>query len=592
MNKKHLLFGMFAALALTGCSSDDVAENSDNSLISDGTPRFLAVNIVPNSSTATKASYTDGVADESKVNNVRFYFFTDDGHAAAVKADGSNYFDWTPTNESGNSSENITKSLEATIVIDTKAGDRIPGKLLAVVNPRTNVLPSGNADLATLRNTYSDYAAAANASTPVFVMTNSVYRDANKNRVSTSTITSDNLKKSKEEALASNAPVNVYVERNVAKVSVSYSTDLAKNVTDQTIAITDKEGKDITISDADGTSQQVYLKVLGWDLTATTTNTYASKHINTSWKNELLSSEEPWNSIDYKRSFWASNIHAAGNGTTGEETSGISYSTFTQHIAAANVKEVATTSTLTSSNYKYTNENAAYDYDTGEQRAYPTQAIILGQLVNASGDPLFISEYAGSRHLETDANCTQFRTLIANLLADQYYYKDGDEYVSIDPSDLAVSTCSVDASDDDLTAQKTLGRYKVKVQLSEKGLAKTWYVGTGTTTITTADLNTALAAYTGKAWNNGYTYYSFKINHLASSDVGQYGIVRNHYYAATIDGIYGLGTPVYDPNKKIYPEEPVDEDTYIAAQVHVLSWRVVPSSVTLGKGTTTKTTGD
>lgn len=586
MNKKHLLLGMFAALALTGCSSDDVAENSDNSLISDGTPRYLTVNIVPNASANTKAEYTDGEDNESTVTSVRFYFFTDDGHAAAVKSDGSNYYDWTPTSESGNTSENITKSLEATIVINTKEGDRIPGKILAVVNPRTNVLPSGNADLATLRNTYSDYAAAANASTPVFVMTNSVYRDANSNRVSTSTITSDNLKKSKEEALdvEKKAPVNVYVERNVAKVSVSYSDALAKNVTNQTIALTDKNDKAFTISNEAGESQQVYLKVLGWDLTATTNYTYASKHINTSWKNELLSSTEPWNSIDYKRSFWASNIHAAGNGTTGEELSGINYSTFNQHIAAANVKEVAATSTLTSSNYKYTNENAAYDYDTGEQRAYPTQAIVLGQLVNAAGDPLFVSEYAGSRHLEADANFTQFRTLIANLLADQYYYKNGSEYVSIDPSDLIVSTCSVDASDGDLNAQNTLGRYKVKVQLSEGGLAKTWYVGTtGTTTISTSDLNTALAAYTGKAWNNGYTYYSFRINHLASSDVGQFGIVRNHYYAATIDGIYGLGTPVYDPNKKIYPEDPVDEDTYIAAQIHVLSWRVVPSTVTLGK---------
>ena len=36
-----------------------------------------------------------------------------------------------------------------------------------------------------------------------------------------------------------------------------------------------------------------------------------------------------------------------------------------------------------------------------------------------------------------------------------------------------------------------------------------------------------------------------------------------------------------DPDKDIIPTHPTDEETYIAARINVLSWRVVPSSVTL-----------
>ena len=83
-------------------------------------------------------------------------------------------------------------------------------------------------------------------------------------------------------------------------------------------------------------------------------------------------------------------------------------------------------------------------------------------------------------------------------------------------------------------------------------------------------------------WNNGYTYYFSEIEHLGTlsdSATKRKGVVRNHIYNATINKLSGLGTPVFDPEEVIIPTRPTEEDTYMAAQIKVLSWRVVNQNV-------------
>ena len=59
------------------------------------------------------------------------------------------------------------------------------------------------------------------------------------------------------------------------------------------------------------------------------------------------------------------------------------------------------------------------------------------------------------------------------------------------------------------------------------------------------------------------------------------GVVRNHVYKTKVTKILGLGTPVYDPTKKIYPEKPSKNDHYIAAEINILSWRLVNNNYVL-----------
>lgn len=96
-------------------------------------------------------------------------------------------------------------------------------------------------------------------------------------------------------------------------------------------------------------------------------------------------------------------------------------------------------------------------------------------------------------------------------------------------------------------------------------------------------MNKELAKSPVQVRKEGMTYYYTPIRHLAetTNKWGYYGVVRNHSYRITINTISGFGTPVYNPAEIIVPVIPKDTETFLAARINVLSWRVVPSSVDL-----------
>jgi hypothetical protein len=78
------------------------------------------------------------------------------------------------------------------------------------------------------------------------------------------------------------------------------------------------------------------------------------------------------------------------------------------------------------------------------------------------------------------------------------------------------------------------------------------------------------------------SYYTVDIEHLGNNEITNYAVVRNHSYVITVDGIKGLGTPVYDANNNVAtPTEPEETSSYVAARINVLSWRIVNQNVTL-----------
>ena len=95
--------------------------------------------------------------------------------------------------------------------------------------------------------------------------------------------------------------------------------------------------------------------------------------------------------------------------------------------------------------------------------------------------------------------------------------------------------------------------------------------------LTSDDLAT-LRGIVALFWNEGKTYFYTDIAH----EGGLYGVVRNHLYNLTLTEVEGLGTPVTDPDNPIDPEKPDPEDeSYIAAQIQILKYKVVTQNVTL-----------
>ena len=68
-----------------------------------------------------------------------------------------------------------------------------------------------------------------------------------------------------------------------------------------------------------------------------------------------------------------------------------------------------------------------------------------------------------------------------------------------------------------------------------------------------------------------------------SRNLGEYGVVRNHFYKINLTGLTGFGTPVYNPNTVIDPTVPSYDNTYLAARIKVLQWRIVKQDVNLGE---------
>lgn len=77
-------------------------------------------------------------------------------------------------------------------------------------------------------------------------------------------------------------------------------------------------------------------------------------------------------------------------------------------------------------------------------------------------------------------------------------------------------------------------------------------------------------------WKNGVTSYVIDVKHLGNTANGtEFAVIRNHIYDYTFDNVIGLGIP------GDVPEQPTQTDTYLAAKVYVLNWRVVTNNIIL-----------
>lgn len=552
MRIRSLFLSMVAGLAFVGCSSEeDITSGTDNG--NNGEPQFLTVSVNA-TSTLTRATnlegnYEEGEGKENTVSKVRFYFFDADGNAAKVKGEsGGTYHDVDNPTGTEKDMPNVEKILTATLVIQTPEKDKVPTSIVAVVNPKSDL--GAVESISKLNEVIADH-----SSTTSFIMSSSVY--ANGTTKMEAVNVAGHLYSTAEAAKA--APVIIHVERVLAKARL-------------TVGLT-ANANGVYKTSADGSekfdNEEIYVKFLGWNVTTTAKESRLMKEINPGWSSSLFGSTLLWNTADYYRSFWAVN----------PGTMNYNYGRFNTGDDAANAITAfdAGTEGSPKTNYTYLQENASDDYTNGTDPTKPSQVIIAAQLVKADGTtPIEFAEYAGER--------TTIDGLIAKYAAASGLWKDNAEgtgKVGIDVTDIELKTATTAGEAD----QNTPGRYKVYAQLTVGAAKKTWY-NSSSADATVVDANEVLEGLGGaKVWKEGYTYYYFDIQHLngsSTADVkGKKGVVRNHIYAANIKTLTGLGTPVYDPGEVIYPEEPEDDETFIAAEIRILSWRVVNQDIDL-----------
>lgn len=566
MKKYFLFMSVLASLFLAGCSQEEIAPNGEDNGSGEANTSYMAVNLMSSDATGTRAAsgYEDGSTAENKVNAVRFYFFTANGAIAPVKLlNGSyvNYYDWTSDiSQSDDKDTDDTESvLAATIVISTKDGDKLPQGIAAVLNPPTiggtPLLGTASMDLNTLKGKVTDFATTDLTSETKFVMFNSVYGKDNA-EVCAVPIASNNLQKTADDAKKPENVVKIYVERSVAKVKVALGTDVASASSDK-LALKDKEGHDLKVG-----GEQVYLKLGGWSLTAETTEGRLVKAIDPTWTSDW------WNGTGAfaHRSFWAINSQNAANKYP------VSYNGIETPFA----------------NAKYTNENAL-DYDP-QSPIKRTKVILKGQLCKSDGSNFTIVRHLGAHFADTysETPASNLPALKANILSQltangyNYYSGNATSRTGLSASDLQIVIATQE------TEENSKNNCYVYAQLTTEAAAKTWYTSsdkTVTTTVAATVINENLKNKDivdwALVWKNGMTYYYYEIIHNGTGETATKGVVRNHIYDTKVTKIAGLGTPVYDPTKVIYPEKPDENDHYIAAEINILSWRVVSNDYAL-----------
>lgn len=577
MKKKTLFLSLMAALMFSACSQDENTPES-NGFDGETTTSYLTVNLVAAPNMGTRANYQDGTATENKVTSVRFYFFDESGNAAPVKQKSGttgydSYYDWTVTDDpsTGTDAPNVEKKLAATLIIESpkSAEDKIPASVVAVINPPTIGLPE-SPSLSDLNEIAADYSTLTDNK---FVMSNSVYAKGGAKMEAVDV--SEKIFSTRDAALLD--PVVIYVERVLAKVSLNIGLTPHTTATNGVIYKTSPDGS------YEYNNDEIYVKFLGWNVTATADQSYLMKSINQTWPNELFSASEPWNFDAYFRSFWAIN----------PDNVDYKYGAFNtnaqDHPNTANlIKDFETGEDK--KNYTYVQENAAETDAASSKTKTPTQVIIAAQLVDETGNPMEFAEWAGNKYtveglkLELADHAPLWKK---GMVEEDGVEKEGR--VKVEPDDIVIKTAVGSGQ-----AVTEPGRYYVYAQLKDDVFtAGEWFADDHVGDITAADpatpaitLQEANAqlkkAGHAKVWKEGMTYYYFDIKHLgAAGKPGEYGVVRNHLYNATITALSGLGTPVYNPEEVIYPE-PVDpDDQYIAAQINILSWRLVPNNIEL-----------
>ena len=556
-----------AALMMSACSSDNDIEGGATKPGSD--PQYLAVNIVNVGTTPTRAGdYENGTTEESKIKKVRFYFFNGDGspyliknpNVTGVTGGGSvNYLEATPGDDTTTpgTSTSVEKITQTVLVINGEQ-NAAPAAIMAVVNPET-VEPATLKDGATMRLSELRKAAVGqnfykkDASTSAlsdFVMSNSVY--VNTGEDVCASLVAGHIATSQETAMTK--PVDLYVERVVAKVTANVDLNVFEKGNGTNWDATQYGTK--TAVGKIG-AYDVYAVIDGWGLADEDGKAKVEKSVNTAWTDAILGIS-PWTTYDYRRSFWETSVEF--NAGTNQPVNH-KFNDFN-----ANMKDTLYTLPNTP-DAKITN---VYDNNV-------TKFLVAATLkYKDEYDNWHLAEicrYNGVMILGID----NLKTQVALTFSKYYTSTDGSTYTQLTKDDITFAEPTTSMKNYQVTptlAADPTGTKLYYIKESDGSFAQ----------VSKDVVNTAIGADKAEIRTEGKAYYYVPIKHLGTTgNLGEYGVVRNHFYKINLTGLTGFGTPVYNPNTVIDPTVPTYDNTYLAARVQVLQWRIVKQDVNLGE---------
>ena len=565
MKLRNLMWGACACILAAGCSNDDVAvDNGQSNIVQEDGNAYVKVRIAMAGGPSSRADegtgeneYEYGTEIEQAIDDVFFVFYKDDGAwsvngelqtSVTIPEDGHETYE-------GNGQNPVEAIAEAVIALKLNENQPFPTQVIAFVNMKdAQVTENGtlkSLQTALVNKNITDakklIATGIQNSSNHFYMTSSTYY--NNGEQIAAQVERDNFFDTEEAAKEAN-PVDIYVERLAAKVSVSESATPADitNVGDYTLSF----------------------KSEGWAISGTNTKEYCLKNIQTSWNSWTWH----WNEAADHRCFWAEdpNYTSTPNGD-------LIYSSY-DAISGKPASQYIMENTMNGVGGDYETTTHLLLVGTYTLKDAGTGATI--NLDEAEGSDGNLYMFGGTAYLATD--------LINRLLTGAQNAGNSNDLAYIQSSQNPETYTQADASAYELVSTSDNDLTTVTLRLKSN---------TGTTYYTTTDGETFTAITEGEqgnyssfnenletvigglgtidGYNGGKAYFAMPIEHFGgqeSDPTGTHGIVRNHSYHLTITTITGLGEGIFRPEDAIKPDD--EEATYyMAARLNVLSWKTV-----------------
>lgn len=588
MKFKSLFLTTAAAMAFAACSSDEPSNggNNGNTPEGEGTTMYLTVNITDANAMgrAAEGDLVPGEPEEHAVNTAHFFFFDKDQMFVTEASvwDGGNSGDFED--------HNVEFQSNNVLVLKNLTKKNLPKYLVTVLNASPELLSyirETPRKMAEVRNFQTNW---QNGSS--FVMSTSSFNGgetAFPNQYEAGVYYANLLQESNlktEPVDLKNVPtkdvVKIYVERLAAKFTISLPEGNPFKV-DVTIAGAENNDNGSTNIG----STPVYVQIEKFGVTGTEPTSFLGKNLD-----KLSGLWDTWNIAQLHRSYWGKSVNYD------DKNFKLSYPTFNEIVGDLENGAV------------YSNETTA-DYTVirnGNNVLTParvTNVVFTATIYEdkACQKPLDLILFSGVYYKKD-----QFVPYILNRLNAtnqlNYYIKTGSSSETNEDGTLNRDNYTqVSADKVEIVKDTEFGTGVVKLASALGENTQLYALSDNkATAVATADFEAALNSYffneNPTAYTGGASVYYVPVEHLLGKNAGyegnndytvtengQYGVVRNHWYQIEVSKVFRLGQGVFDPNKgsteELIPDNPSKETFGMAANINILSWKVVKQSVDL-----------
>lgn len=546
---------MLVGMAFVGCSSEKELNGGGTDPVKGGTG-YVAVNIVQPKTVGTRATrdFENGDAAENNASEGLFFIFDASGKVHNVNGKLSQRIKLAGSGTT--ESPAVERIYNAILLIDgVKDNPTGAEQIVCILNAPAG-LETGVTNLSDLQAKVEDYC-TGKITDGKFVMSNSVYYDGDNHLIVATPVKAENVRKSASEAL--NNPVDIYVERVVAKVRAKQKTG---GITNNVVKI-----------NVDGVEHFYTINIDGIALSNRSDKAYLLKSL-TGYSNDKWT----WNDKTNFRSFWEV-MPGKKDGTDQVTVQKVSWNDIDGdgHYNAE----------ATPGNYCFTQYILPNTFDkTGD--VINTSIMVAAHLTETVDGTTKNADLVWIRGGYTTDNGALKVIASAVQTKFAYYKKTGES-----------SYKELESSDFEWEGETGVG-YSCYAKLKTAfGTDNKIYKFTGETPAEVTDgvsevntyLSTKANSLYARKYTDGKSYYFVEIEHVAATGSGETakpainGIVRNHIYDLTLNSIAGPGIPVFNPDDKYIPQEPEDENLYfLGARVNVLDWRIVSQGVEFDNG--------